>query len=76
MRRCVPCARHGDDRWGRGHALARKGDPLTVDITTGLVTNPTTGETCSGRPADPFLIEMLAAGGLIALAEQRPELFA
>lgn len=56
-------------------ALARKGDPLTVDITTGLVTNTATGETCSGRPADPFLIDMLAAGGLIALAEQRPELF-
>jgi 3-isopropylmalate/(R)-2-methylmalate dehydratase small subunit len=56
--------------------LARKGDRLAVDITTGTVTNTATGESLVGRPADPFLVEMLAAGGLIALAERRPELFA
>ncbi|GHH87975.1 3-isopropylmalate dehydratase small subunit [Streptomyces sulfonofaciens] len=55
--------------------LAAKGDRLAVDITTGTVTNTATGESRTGRPADPFLIEMLTAGGLIALAGQRPELF-
>jgi 3-isopropylmalate/(R)-2-methylmalate dehydratase small subunit len=55
--------------------LANGGDPLRVDLTTGVVTNVTTGESLSGEPADPFLVEMLDAGGLIALAAKRTDLF-
>jgi 3-isopropylmalate/(R)-2-methylmalate dehydratase small subunit len=55
--------------------LARAGDQLQVDITTGVVTNTATGQTRTGEAADPFLVEMLDAGGLIALAAQRTELF-
>lgn len=56
-------------------ALVGKGDRLRVDISTGEVTNLTTGASGRGRPADPFLVEMLEAGGLIALAAKRTELF-
>ena len=55
--------------------LANGGDPLRVDLKTGVVTNVTTGESLSGEPADPFLVEMLDAGGLIALAAKRTDLF-
>ncbi|MCF3960851.1 LeuD/DmdB family oxidoreductase small subunit [Streptomyces fuscigenes] len=56
-------------------ALAGAGDVLRADLTTGAVTNTRTGATASGAPADRFLVEMLEAGGLIALAAGRPELF-
>lgn len=56
-------------------ALAAKGDRLAVDITTGVVTNLATGQTATGRAADPFLVDMLEADGLIALAQQRTDLF-
>jgi 3-isopropylmalate/(R)-2-methylmalate dehydratase small subunit len=55
--------------------LAQRGDTLRVDITTGTVTNLTSGASANGAPADPFLVEMLAAGGLIALAGKRTDLF-
>jgi 3-isopropylmalate/(R)-2-methylmalate dehydratase small subunit len=55
--------------------LVSRGDRLRVDITTGEVTNVSTGATAKGSSADPFLVEMLAAGGLIALAAQRTDLF-
>jgi 3-isopropylmalate/(R)-2-methylmalate dehydratase small subunit len=56
--------------------LATRGDRLRVDLATGTVTNVATGATATGKPADPFLVEMLEAGGLIALAARRPDLFA
>lgn len=56
-------------------AIADPGANLAVDLTTGVVTDTATGRTREGRPADPFLVDMLEAGGLIALAEQRADLF-
>jgi 3-isopropylmalate/(R)-2-methylmalate dehydratase small subunit len=56
-------------------AIATGGGRLTVDLNTGVVTDIATGQTREGRAADPFLVEMLAAGGLIALAAQRTDLF-
>ncbi|HKN96995.1 MAG TPA: 3-isopropylmalate dehydratase [Pseudonocardiaceae bacterium] len=55
--------------------IATRGATLTVDLSTGVVTDVATGRTREGRAADPFLVEMLAAGGLIALAARRPDLF-
>jgi len=51
------------------------GDRIAVDIARGTVTNVTTGATAHGRPADPFLLDMLAAGGLIAMAAADPGRF-
>lgn len=57
-------------------ALVNDGDTVTVDITTGEFRNETTGATASGEAADPFLLQMLDAGGLIKLAAARSDLFA
>ena len=42
------------------------GDCLSVDMTIGKIENKTTGDVVQARPVDPFLMEMLEAGGLIA----------
>ena len=55
--------------------LAADGDQVVVDLQSGVVENLTTGRRAAGPPADPFLLDMLAAGGLINLAAQRPEMF-
>jgi 3-isopropylmalate/(R)-2-methylmalate dehydratase small subunit len=55
--------------------LVSDGDRIRVDIVAGLLRNLTTGESASGTAADPFLLEMLAAGGLIKLAAGRADLF-
>lgn len=44
------------------------GDRLTVDVAAGTVTNERTGEALTGRPTDPFLLDMLRGGGLIPMA--------
>jgi hypothetical protein len=41
-----------------------------------VLENLGTGERRSGPAAGPFLLEMLAAGGLIKLAARRTDLFA
>jgi 3-isopropylmalate/(R)-2-methylmalate dehydratase small subunit len=56
--------------------IAAPGAELAVDLATGVVTDTASGRTRYGRPADAFLVEMLEAGGLIALSAQRPDLFA
>lgn len=55
--------------------LVAGGAEVTVDLATGIVTNVTSGHSRQGAAPDPFLVEMLTAGGLIALAASRPELF-
>jgi 3-isopropylmalate/(R)-2-methylmalate dehydratase small subunit len=47
------------------HDLVTNGDRLQVDITTGTVTNLTSGKALKGSPAPEFLLQMLEAGGLI-----------
>lgn len=55
--------------------MVSDGDQLTVDIASGEFRNVSTGASLAGRPADPFLMQMLDAGGLIKLAAQRGDLF-
>jgi 3-isopropylmalate/(R)-2-methylmalate dehydratase small subunit len=55
--------------------IATRGANLAVDLTTGVVSDTATGRTREGRAADAFLVEMLEAGGLIALAAKRTDLF-
>jgi 3-isopropylmalate/(R)-2-methylmalate dehydratase small subunit len=49
---------------------ARDGDVLAVDLVTGVVVNEASGSTIQGEPTDPFLLDMLRAGGLIPMAPQ------
>ena len=60
---------------GGATGLAADGDQVRVDLRAGVMENLTTGRSASGPAADPFLLDMLAAGGLINLAARRPELF-
>jgi 3-isopropylmalate/(R)-2-methylmalate dehydratase small subunit len=55
--------------------LAGDGEQVSADLEAGVMRNLTTGGKGSGPRADPFLLDMLAAGGLINLAARRPELF-
>jgi 3-isopropylmalate/(R)-2-methylmalate dehydratase small subunit len=50
--------------------LAKDGDIVSVDLVGGRVTNETTGVTRHGRPIDPFLLNMLKAGGIIPMVKQ------
>jgi 3-isopropylmalate/(R)-2-methylmalate dehydratase small subunit len=49
------------------HDLVETGHRLRVDIVRGTVENLTTGQTVRGNPPPEFLLEMVAAGGLIPL---------
>lgn len=46
------------------------GDILSVDIESGKIINETTGATLQADPTPPFLLDMLRAGGLIAMADR------
>jgi len=46
------------------------GDILHVDIREGLIRNETTGREFRAKKIDPFLMDMLEAGGLIPLADK------
>lgn len=56
--------------------LVEDGHRLRVDVGGGLLTDLATGQKGHGAAADPFLVEMLEAGGLIQLAARRTDLFA
>jgi len=49
------------------HALADDGDRLRVDVQAGTVENLTSGKSLQTKAPSAFLLEMLAAGGLIPL---------
>ncbi len=51
--------------------LATDGDIVSFDLVTGKIVNETRGKTLNGRPVDEFLLNMLRAGGLIALVRER-----
>jgi 3-isopropylmalate/(R)-2-methylmalate dehydratase small subunit len=44
-----------------------EGDILEVDVPAGRVRNPRSGQVLAGSPTDPFLLDMLTAGGVIAI---------
>jgi 3-isopropylmalate/(R)-2-methylmalate dehydratase small subunit len=51
-------------------AGVKDGDIIAVDMATSIVRNETTGEEFQAKPIDPFLMEMLNAGGLIPMADK------
>ena len=42
------------------------GDEVTVNLETGAITDHTTGQTFHAEPFPPFMMELIAAGGLAA----------
>lgn len=55
--------------------LVEDGHRIRVDIGGGVLTDLSTGRVGRGPAAEPFLLEMLGAGGLIKLAASRRDLF-
>jgi len=51
-------------------AQVSDGDILSVDIESGKIVNETTRHKLQAKPTPAFLLEMLKAGGLIAMAER------
>lgn len=49
------------------------GDILSVDFSAGIVRNETTGKEFRASAIDPFLMEMVAAGGLIPMGAKLAE---
>lgn len=51
-------------------AQVSDGDILRLDIESGKIVDETTGRELQARPTPPFLLDMLKAGGLIAMADR------
>ncbi len=49
--------------------IVADGDIVEADMESGIITNKTTGKSLQARAVDPFLVNMLHAGGLIPMAE-------
>ena len=46
-------------------------DEISVDLETGEIVNHTTGQTFRAEPFPPFMMELIAAGGLVAYLKGR-----
>ena len=57
------------------HDLAATGDRLRLDIGRSVIENLTSGKSLQGKRAPEFLLEMLAAGGLIPLLKSGSKIF-
>ncbi len=51
-------------------AAIAAGDRVSIDFTTGKITNETTGRTFSAEPFPPFMRDLIAAGGLAAYMKE------
>lgn len=54
-------------------SVAGAGDELEVELETGQVRNLTRGTTAQAKPYPPFMLELMAAGGLVPYTRQRLE---
>lgn len=48
-----------------------EGDEVEVDLEQGLIRNLTTGQTFQAKPYEPFMMELIRAGGLIEYTKRR-----
>ena len=49
----------------------KEGDEISIDATTGVITNKTTNKTYQATPVPPFMQEIVNAGGLINYVAER-----
>lgn len=54
-------------------AEIKEGEVVSVDLDAGTITNKTTNKTYDFTPIPPFMQELIAAGGLMAYADQEIE---
>lgn len=48
----------------RIHDLVKKGDMIKIDLSTGQVTNETTGVTTQAQPLSDYVLKILESGGI------------
>jgi len=53
------------------HELAKKGDMLKIDLSTGQVTNETTGATAQAQPLSDYVLKILESGGIKPLIKSQ-----
>ena len=53
------------------HELAKKGDMLKIDLSTGQVTNETTGATAQAQPLSDYVMMILESGGIKPLIKSQ-----
>ena len=46
---------------------------MSVDFTTGVITNETTGRTFQAEPFPPFMQNLIACGGLVNYSKDKIE---
>jgi len=51
--------------------IVKRGDVLTVDMTTGKVTNETTGTTAQAQPLSDYVMNILDSGGIKPLIKKQ-----
>jgi 3-isopropylmalate/(R)-2-methylmalate dehydratase small subunit len=51
--------------------FVNKGDQLTVDIKSGVVTNTTTGQTLQAQPFSDYILNILESGGIKPLTRKQ-----
>ena len=54
---------------------AKKGDRISIDTATGVITNESTGEKFQAQPYPEFISELIHAGGLVEYAKRRLAVF-
>ena len=52
-------------------AEIQNGDQVKVDVTTGVITDVTTGKTYQAEPFPPFIQNIIASGGLLKTISER-----
>ena len=52
-------------------AIVKRGDQLTVDMTTGKVTNETTGASAQAQPLSDYVMNILDSGGIKPLIKKQ-----
>jgi 3-isopropylmalate/(R)-2-methylmalate dehydratase small subunit len=53
------------------HEVVKRGDMLKVDLTTGQVTNETTGATIQAQPLSEYVMTILESGGIKPLIKSQ-----
>lgn len=52
-------------------AIVKRGDTLSVDMTTGKITNETTGATAEAQPLSEYVMNILESGGIKPLIKKQ-----
>lgn len=52
-------------------AIVKRGDIVSLDLTTGKVTNETTGATAQAQPMSDYVLEILSSGGIKPMIKEK-----